>query len=66
MGLLAVFPDTAANEATPPGVSMVNFTAFRNVGNAVIANLNTANGSTLIYNQIGPVNVVMDVFGYFS
>jgi hypothetical protein len=65
-GVLAVFPDTAQNRATAPGVSTVNFTTGRIVGNATIANMNTTNGSTIIYNLIGTVDAVMDVFGYFT
>jgi hypothetical protein len=62
-GYLTVYP---ANLSTPPPVSTVNFTPGRNVANAAVVNLTGSPGSSIIFNDSGRTDVVMDLFGYFD
>jgi hypothetical protein len=55
---LATYPGSAR-----PKVSTLNFTAGRTVPNAAVVNLSS--GKATIFNSVGSVQVVTDLFGYF-
>jgi hypothetical protein len=61
-GFLTVYP---SNDATPPGVGDVNFTAGAVVQSFALAPLER--GTIEIFNSsFTPVDVVIDAFGYFA
>jgi hypothetical protein len=60
---LTVFPDDPF--VTRPNASNVNFGAGQTIPNLVMVKLG-ANGAVYVYNQLGYVDVIGDVVGYFS
>jgi hypothetical protein len=58
----AVYPD---NQGPPANYSTLNFTAYRNVPNAAVANLSAAGGAN-VYNNVGSAHAIVDLFGYFN
>ncbi|WP_035799162.1 hypothetical protein [Kitasatospora mediocidica] len=61
-GFVTVF--TGAN-STPPGTSNLNFTTGRTVPNLVIVPVDDS-GMLNFYNRFGSVDLVVDLFGYFT
>ncbi|MDH6137636.1 hypothetical protein P3T37_007069 [Kitasatospora sp. MAA4] len=61
-GFLTVFTGAGS---TPPGTSNLNFTAGQTVPNLVIVPVDDS-GMLNFYNRFGSVDLVVDLFGYFT